>query len=225
MWADARSYGLALHTGLPLELVASDGRALTLDVERWLRDADEADWTVLDRCTSPVLDVGCGPGRIVRACSACGMAALGIDIAAEAVAFCNARGGPALRCDILADRSGSVAGEGRWSTVLLLDGNIGIGGNVRHLLARVARLMHVDGRLIAEASPAADGERALRVRFRRNGRTEGPSFGWSVIGAAALCEAAAMVGLVSVDRWSNGSRQFLSFSHAGLHRPARLSGG
>ena len=76
------------------------GELLVLDVERWLDDLDDADRSVLARCRGPVLDVGCGPGRFVRAATELGIAALGIDIAATAVSLTRGGGGPAVLHDV-----------------------------------------------------------------------------------------------------------------------------
>ena len=137
-------------------LHAADGRVVALDVARWLAPTDACDETVLDRCTGPVLDVGCGPGRFVSALTERGVAALGVDIAETAVAL--ARGaGHRRRCvrSVFSD----LPGEGRWPTVLLMDGNIGIGGDPARLLRRVARLLAPGGRLIVETP---DGDRVRR---------------------------------------------------------------
>ncbi|HEX6444717.1 MAG TPA: class I SAM-dependent methyltransferase, partial [Streptosporangiales bacterium] len=57
----------------------ADGGTSPLPVDRWrvLRAADEA---LLRRCVGPVLDVGCGPGRLVTELAARGQLALGIDV-------------------------------------------------------------------------------------------------------------------------------------------------
>ena len=70
---------------------------LPLDIERWSADADEVDVWVMARCQAPVLDLGCGPGRMVRGLTERGQAALGVDISSVAVAISLAGGGPALR--------------------------------------------------------------------------------------------------------------------------------
>ena len=95
-------YERALLTREPLRLHHDDGRVTLLEVSRWLGAADSADHTVLSRALAPVLDVGCGPGRIVAASTARGMLTLGIDIADTAVSMTRARGMNALRRDVFA---------------------------------------------------------------------------------------------------------------------------
>lgn len=199
-------YEGALREQGRLSLVAADGTEVVLAIQRYLADADPADATVLARCVPPVLDVGCGPGRIVHALASSGQVALGVDIAEAAVSLTQQRGAPALSRDVF-DR---VPGEGRWPTVLLLDGNVGIGGDVAGLLRRAADLMAPGGAILAEASapePACD--QVLQVRFSGGGRPDGPQFPWSVVGRESLARHAGAVGLIPTDHWSAGGRDFL----------------
>ena len=77
---------------------------------------------------APALDVGCGPGPHRRGpADQRGIRALGIDIAGTAVTLARARGANVHRYDVF----GRVPAAGTWQTVLLLDGNIGIGGDPR----------------------------------------------------------------------------------------------
>ena len=55
------------------------------------------DMLVVARCEPPVIDLGCGPGRMVQALSESGRAALGVDMSSVAVGLSMARGGLALR--------------------------------------------------------------------------------------------------------------------------------
>jgi len=199
-----RPYEQSLRAAGRLALVDDGGRQVSLDVARWLDSADPADDTVLARCAGPVLDVGCGPGRLVRALSERGIACLGLDIAETAVWITRGRGAPALLRNVFAP----VPGEGRWPTVLLMDGNVGIGGNPRRLLARIARLLAADGRLIVEADPDPALDLTSTVRFLIEGTPVGPSFEWAEVGLAALYRHAEQAGLYPVDVWSAGGRAF-----------------
>ncbi|MFD9907739.1 class I SAM-dependent methyltransferase, partial [Streptomyces sp. NPDC059063] len=138
-------YAEALRTGRgPLFLRRADGWLLPLDVERWCAAPDTADRSALRRCAGSVLDIGCGPGRLVAALAAAGHRALGIDVSEAAVRHTLRLGGAALRRSVF----DPLPGEGRWGTALLLDGNIGIGGDPAALLARVARLLAPRGLLL-----------------------------------------------------------------------------
>jgi SAM-dependent methyltransferase len=201
-------YERALRSASALGLHTADGRVLELDVARWLSGVDAADETVLERCRGPVLDVGCGPGRFVSELSARGVAALGVDIAQTAIALTRGQGLPALLRSVFA----ALPGEGRWPTVLLLDGNIGIGGEPRRLLERVAALLAPGGRLVVEAAPDPDTHEVLRVRFSEQGRPVGPSFEWANVGLTMLERYAVAAGYEFDEIWVADGRTFAAFA-------------
>ena len=202
------AYEGALRRAGSLSLRTADGLDLPLAIGRYLADADAVDRTVLDACIAPVLDVGCGPGRIVHALAGRGMAALGVDIADVAVELARRRGAPALIRSLFQ----RLPGEGRWPTVLLLDGNVGIGGDLTELLNRLRSIIAPDGSLIIEASsPEPELDRVLDVRFATGNTMMGPQFRWAVVGSAALLRHADRAGLTLRDYWSAGDRVFLRF--------------
>ncbi len=205
-------YETSLAGAGPLALLADDGDSITLDVERYLAAVDAADSSVLDRCRGPVLDVGCGPGRMVAALAERGMAALGVDIAPMAVELTRSRGVSVLLRDLFA----RVPGEGRWPTALVIDGNIGIGGDVDRVLRRLDELLAADGRAVIETAPEAMTDRTLQVRFARGAVATGPRFAWSVIGTDALAIRAARVGFAVLATWSVGERHFVELGHVGV---------
>lgn len=201
-------YENCLATAGPLQLQALDGSSIRLEIARYLADCDAADTSVLDRCTGPVLDIGCGPGRMVGALAGRGIAALGVDIAQIAVDLTRQRGGAALVRDLF-DR---VPGEGRWPTALVLDGNIGIGGDVGRLLGRLGSILATDGRAIVETSGDSDRDEQLDVRFAYDGVATGPAFGWAVIGARKLRSRAELAGLAVSDYWLIQGRCFVELA-------------
>ncbi|MFE9727920.1 class I SAM-dependent methyltransferase [Streptomyces sp. NPDC005794] len=204
----ADPYTDALRTGRgPLFLSRGDGWLLPLEVERWCGAPDAADATVLDRCRGPVLDVGCGPGRLVAALAALGIPALGIDVSAAAVDRTVQTGGTAL-CRSVFD---PLPSEGRWGTVLLIDGNIGIGGDPAALLLRIAELIAPDGKLIVEvAAPEVDERIQVRVDDGRGAR--GAAFPWARTGAEALRTSTEATGWTGQERWRTEGRRFVSLS-------------
>lgn len=204
-------YERALSTSGPLGLLVDDGRLIELDVARWLGGVDVADGTVLDRCRGPVLDVGCGPGRFVSAASGRGIAALGVDIAETAVALTRGQGFPALLRSVFAD----LPGEGRWTTVLLIDGNIGIGGDPLRLLTRIRTLLGATGTLIVEADADPDADELFEVRFSERGLPVGPVFDWAEVGRHALERYARSVGFELEDCWQSCGREFFALVPSG----------
>ncbi|WP_338491815.1 methyltransferase domain-containing protein [Streptomyces sp. SJL17-4] len=201
----ADPYTEALRCGRgPLYLRRSDGWLLPLEVERWCADPDAADATVLDRCDGPVLDIGCGPGRLVTALAARGHRALGVDVTPEAVARTVRAGGSAL-CRSVFD---PLPREGRWDTVLLIDGNIGIGGDPAALLRRAARLASPTGSLLVEVATTEVDERVeVHVDDGRGGH--GAPFRWARLGTRALCAEAPEAGWTRALTWQAGGRSFV----------------
>ncbi|MFF4182815.1 methyltransferase domain-containing protein [Streptomyces sp. NPDC001691] len=202
----ADPYTDALRSGRgPLFLRRPDGWLLPLEVERWCAEPDLADRTVLRRCRGAVLDIGCGPGRLVAALAAEGVAALGVDVSPEAVRRTRDWGGSAL-CRSVFDR---LPGEGRWDTALLVDGNVGIGGDPAVLLGRVAQLVASGGLLIAEAAPYEIDER-IRVRVADAKGAEGGDFPWARLGTGALLSCARPLGWRPAGRWTAAGRPFVA---------------
>ncbi|MDX2394861.1 class I SAM-dependent methyltransferase [Streptomyces sp. DK15] len=201
----AEPYAEALRAGRgPLYLRRGDGRLLPLEVERWCADADEADDTVLARCSGSVLDVGCGPGRFVAALARLGRPALGVDVTPEAVSRTVRAGGSAL-CRSVFD---PLPSEGRWDTVLLIDGNIGIGGDPGRLLRRTAALAAPEGSLLVEVAPAEVDER-VEVRVEDGGGGHGSPFWWARLGTRALCAEAEAAGWTPSVSWQAAGRHFV----------------
>ncbi|MET8856009.1 methyltransferase domain-containing protein [Streptomyces sp. NPDC004579] len=162
-WA-ADPYAEALGSGRgPLFLRRTDGWLLPLEVERWCARADAVDLQVLAYCEGSVLDVGCGPGRLVAELAARGRPSLGIDVSEAAVARTVRLGGRALHRSVFEP----LPGEGRWGTALLVDGNIGIGGDPAALLRRTAELLAPGGLLISETVTGADIDERVDVRIVR----------------------------------------------------------
>ncbi|MFE1250772.1 class I SAM-dependent methyltransferase [Streptomyces sp. NPDC058766] len=208
-WAGADPYAAALRAGRgPLFLRRADGWLLPLEVERWCARADAVDRDVLDRCEGTVLDVGCGPGRLVAELASRGQAALGIDVSEAAVERTVRLGGQALRRSVFEP----LPGEGRWGTVLLLDGNVGIGGDPRALLDRVARLLRPGGLLIAETAPVDVDER-VPVRITDGRAGTGAPFPWARLGTRALLGYAQ--GWEPTGRWTAGGRRFAALRTGG----------
>jgi SAM-dependent methyltransferase len=207
-WSGGDAYAAALRSGHgPLYLRQGDGRRHPLDVARWCAPPDADDRRVLSACRGAVLDVGCGPGRMVAALAAGGRPALGVDVSAEAVRRTVAAGGRALRRSVFEP----LPGEGAWHTVLLLDGNIGIGGDPAALLARARRLVHPRGRLIAESvAPGLpdDLDERFEARFDDGSGPRGEPFPWARVGPGALLRHAAAGGWRFSTSWASGSRRF-----------------
>ncbi|GHD78237.1 methyltransferase type 11 [Streptomyces mirabilis] len=210
--ADEDPYALALRPGRgPVYLRLADGRRIRMPVHRWHEPPTAADKTVLERCNGPVLDVGCGPGRMCRALLRRGVFALGVDITPRAVALTCALGGLALRRSVFEQ----LPAERGWKTVLLIDGNIGIGGDPRGLLRRCGGLMAPAGHLVIEVDPD-DVEEVCTARLEDLLGQGGPPFPWARLGRPALHRIAADLALRVTDYWTSGHRCFATLMHQGL---------
>jgi uncharacterized protein len=178
-WEAAFAGGAGVHW-----LIDSAGRLSRLPVRRWQGPPEPAVRAVVDRCTGPTVDVGCGPGRVAAEVAGRGLLSLGIDTSAAAVRLTRRRGAAALRRDVF----GPLPAEGRWSHVLLVDGNIGIGGDPTALLRRCAALLRPLGTILVEVDPPGEtsrwqGQAAIVGRGR--------PFRWARLGVEAVHQVAA----------------------------------
>ncbi len=181
-------------------LERSDGARIPLPVERWRATPAPSDEMMLAHCSGPTLDIGCGPGRLAGSLAKRGVPVLGVDISPVAIRMTLARGAVAVRRSVF-DR---LPGEGRWHTVLLADGNIGIGGDPVTLLRRIRDLLSPQGKAIVEVDPP--GVPVHHHRVRLNGT--GTWFPWAWLGADGVEQTAQAAGLDR--RWtaSSGDRWF-----------------
>ncbi|MFG2875681.1 class I SAM-dependent methyltransferase [Streptomyces sp. NPDC048337] len=180
-----------------LSLRDGEGWCLPLDLERWCARADAGDRAVLRRCRGRVLDIGCGAGRFVEALARRGQNVLGIDVCPSAVRTTVGRGGSALLRSVFEP----LPYEGRWGTALLIDGNIGIGGDPRRLLRRIRDLVHAQGLLLVETAPE-DVDELKQVRIHAGHRPVSAVVPWASVGAEALDRHARASGWTAAERWT-----------------------
>ena len=176
----------------------------SMDFARWNNAADRVDVALLGSVRGPVLDVGCGPARMVRAAVAMRLEVLGLDVSPTAIELGRAAGLPMHEGSVF----DQVPGEGDWHTVLLVDGNIGIGGDVARLLARCAELVSLDGEVVVElhSDPARDHKYTGRLVDIHGASSE--SFPWAEVGLAGVSRRAPAAGLALRQAWSTGGRSF-----------------
>lgn len=200
-------YDVALRNGggvLRLVEVAAGGER-RVEIGRFLAAADAADDSVISRIRGPVLDVGCGPGRILHAAIRSGQLSLGVDVSRTAVEHARERGLPALQLSVF----DALPQEGAWESLLLLDGNIGIGGSPAVLLERCAEIITPLGSILVEVDPDPEADRGFVATVVDDDGRSSSAFPWYDIGAAALRRRLHGSALDLVESWTVSGRAFV----------------
>ncbi len=201
-------YGQALLQGSAgsahvCRVIADDGTNRRLPLERWLGHPDPGETELLAHAAAPVLDVGCGAGRHLAWLRSQRVPALGIDVAPGAVALARRRGLAVLQASVF----DSLPASGCWRSALLLDGNIGIGGDPVSLLARVRSLLGEGACVFVELEPPGRSSRAVRVRIESASESS-DWIPWAWMSADHIDAIAEQAGLSSRRCWQSGGRWF-----------------
>lgn len=190
------------------EIEHADGSRTLLPVDNWLH-IRPGDASIVERCEGATLDVGSGPGRLTVALAERGIPALGIDVTPYAVEIARTAGALTLLRDVF----GRVPGAGRWMTVLLADGNIGIGGDPAALLRRVGELLTPLGQALVEVQPPGTQLRREQVRLCHGDRTSA-WFPWAYVSVDQIAEVAEDAGLSMAEVWTTDGRWFSALRRA-----------
>lgn len=184
--------------------------SFAMNISRWNDAADATDLGLIDGTAGALLDIGCGPGRMVRAAMGIGLTALGIDVSPTAVDIARESGLMVLQRSVF-DR---IPREGAWATALLIDGNIGIGGDPGALLARCAELIADDGRIVVEVHPDADRDEVYDGTVIDIHGCQSDEFPWAELGRDALRRRSRRVGLRVDQVWESDARVFCRLARA-----------
>ena len=160
-----------------------------LDLREWARPADHVERAVLGNIVGPVLEIGCGPGRLVAALAEAGTPALGIDVTPLALELAAQHGAPIMARSIFE----RVPGEGRWPSVLLVDGSIGIGGDPVVLLRRVRQVLAPRGVALVEVLGPGFAASLGHARIERDAGCFS-SIPWATLGIDHVDEVAVCAG-------------------------------
>ncbi|WP_082452614.1 MULTISPECIES: bifunctional 2-polyprenyl-6-hydroxyphenol methylase/3-demethylubiquinol 3-O-methyltransferase UbiG [unclassified Frigoribacterium] len=190
--------------GRPASPPAAGDADEAFDVARWSADADAADLTTLDDETGPVLDIGCGPARMVRAAVDRGLTVLGLDVSPTAVAMAREAGLPVAGGSVF----DPLPREGQWNLALLLDGNVGIGGDPTALLTRCAEILTATGSIVVETAPEASLDDSYEAHVVDDQGHASATFPWAEVGREALHRHAKRSGLRVAQTWSVDGRTF-----------------
>jgi SAM-dependent methyltransferase len=192
------------------EYQSTDSEPMVLNVHKFRAPADLVDAATVSSVDGPILDVGCGPGRLVRAAIVSGRLAFGIDLSIAAVELANDQGLPVLHRSVFQ----SLPGEGTWGAALLIDGNIGIGGDPVALLRRCLSLIRPNGRVIVETHPDESRDRVFDGIIIDDLDRSSLPFPWAEVGMVALIDYAAAAGLRCERAWSSAGRSFVELARA-----------
>jgi SAM-dependent methyltransferase len=204
-------YEHALRVGAPMLLHAErlDGASAPaprpVDIQRFMARADRVERRLLASTRGSVLDVGCGPGRMVAEALRAGRRALGLDVSPGSVRLVAERGLPVHLGSVFDD----VPGAGSWDVVLLLDGNVGIGGDPAALLRRCADIGSPGARLVVETAEERGRDRRFTARVSTPGAADSAGFPWAEVGADALLAPATHAGWRPVREVRRRGRSFV----------------
>ena len=191
------------------QVIDRSGRRRALPVTVWSGGVSTGDEGLLRACTGPTLDIGCGPGRLTATLTDRAIPALGVDISAVAVRLTIERGGLAIQGSVF----DILPGQGRWRSLLLADGNVGIGGNPVALLLRCRDLISKHGKVLLDLTEPGSGLLIEELRLIESGRIS-PPFRWCQLGVDAVGPVAAAAGLVVRDIWMQDGRWQAELGHA-----------
>ena len=202
----ARALGRTAQSPLVLREAGRQDSAnqIVMDVDLWSADANTTDLALLSAVSGPVLDIGCGPGRMVRGAMNLGLDVLGIDVSPAAIELARAGGLPVLLGSVFE----SVPNEGRWQTVLLVDGNIGIGGDVAALLTRCRELLRPTGEVVLELHSDASTDRAYTATLIDSDGGCSAQFPWAEVGLDRIAQLAPRHRLALREFWVSEGRSF-----------------
>ena len=102
--------------------------------------------------------------------------------------------------------------KGRWQTVLLVDGNIGIGGDVAALLTRCRELLRPTGEVVLELHSDASTDRAYTATLIDSDGGCSAQFPWAEVGLDRIAQLAPRHRLALREFWVSEGRSFCRLS-------------
>jgi SAM-dependent methyltransferase len=164
----------------------------------FFRGFDEWDWweheLLGEVVGGPVLDLGAGAGRVSLWLQERGLEVTSIEASPLAAEVCRARGLRDVRVGDLND----PPGDRKWTSVLLLCGNLGLGGSydgIRRLLHRLADVCSPNAVLVGDTVDPGGGPPDVRLRIRYAGQATAwwPQYNIPVAEIPALVDGSGWV--------------------------------
>jgi hypothetical protein len=115
---------------------------------------------------------------------------------------------------MVADVFDELPGAGGWRTALLLDGNIGIGGDPVRLLRRLRSLLCAGGSVLLELEPPSAVSPVGRARIELGAECS-DWFAWARVSARGVGTIASRAEMTVEREWSCGERWFARLRSAG----------
>ena len=198
--------------GTDHRLRLQDGTVVPLPLHRYLGRADRIDEKLLKGVRGPVLDVGSDREPSPRLGLKGRIRARRRPLAGSRSA-CHRPGGEGIVASIFDE----LPGDGQWTSALLLDGNIGIGGAPERLLTRIAALLCDHGELLVELdSPTAPTSSTI-ARIETD-RSVSSWFPWARVSVRDLDFVARSGGFEVGERWCDTRRWFARLRRAEVSR-------
>lgn len=206
----AEPYNRALAIGrgdLSVLDVCGAVSAVHYRVQDWLVRANDFERSLLRTARGPLVDIGCGPGRMLVAAAELGLAACGVDSNSLAAEHARKQGATVFQQSVFDPLPGS------FQTLLLLDGNIGIGGDPQALLKHLHTMAAPGARLIVETDQLLTLEARYQAILVDSAGRSSETFDWARLGAEPLQRHAANAGWSLVNSLEHGGRRISVLSN------------
>jgi hypothetical protein len=132
-----------------------------------------------------------------------------VDLSPVAVQLARGRGAEVINGSLWSQ----VPRAGTWKTILLLDGNIGIGGAPVLLLRRSGELLADGGAIVVEVDPPGALTHRVRVRLEAPGVVS-EWFRWARVGSDGVAGVAARAGFEVAEARTLAGRTFVTLRRA-----------
>jgi SAM-dependent methyltransferase len=207
-----------------LVLEVGDEAAPAMHPDWFFRSFEQWEWWDRELLSlvehGPVLDLGAGAGRAALYMQERGMQVTAVEASPAAAEVCRRRGVADVRVGDLNDPPSDLS----WSAVLLLCGNLGLGGSwegSRRLLTRLAAQVEPGAVLIGDSVTSDEPQVQLRIRYRELVTPSWPQYNIPTAQMPALVEG---TGWRIEMHLEDGDDHAVLLRRTGAHPPHRVDG-